>query len=1085
MTQRSLLFALALVLGWSASAKAQTLPDEIDWKGAPPGFLYFRYEVLPVMRWLCGAPECHGGYAGGRLHLAPPLETGEYSNQAALSNYNSAILLVNPNDRMKSLIMLKPMRADSYEKGVNVVPHSGPKLVTPRADPASPERMMYMALLDWVKGRRVANFTPIAFAGRNRTVPVTTQVVLDGTLSFDPNPEDQRRMRYQWTLVTKPDGSAAALKGANKVNATFTADKEGTYIVRLIVRDRTRASEPGYVVITCTGQKEQTDETRLAKVTTEQHNLELSTAVLAGAVKKISDPDSPSKFALNVDNKGKASGEATWSFEVKKGGKYGVFLLVKDKAGGDEAIRGPMGFNLNGRQMALLPVPADDERWRMVQFGSTTPLRAAKDDAAPTGGPLGGGLAGGIWKRMSGTFEEDATQKRLISTGVGLGGAGINVAELGVDAEGGMIVSAMIRPSDVGFKTIARRGTLTNGSPMVTCDTQGLLSGAIVTGEGVPPGTTVATVDANNQLTLAANATASGSQALTFKTPTTRDVRNGYIVFDYKNPGNYKFAGVNINPVAPNQSIFEIDWIGGPRGKNFRQTVQADLEPNKDYTLRMELEEDTSTLYFEGHKILSQKFPGSFSGKMGLASFQSHTEFDNVVMWRNQQLVYTNGFGDEVVLGDESGQGDDPTKRLRRKKMLTFRLPAGKHTVKLSMFPGCPDLEKMVIARLDTLADVPADRRKVTRAVYIDLLGRGPTEDEMARDSAKPEAELVRELCGRYEFWDWFYEQELFHLDLTDNYRPISEEEPEYHYLSIPAQLYNKKTTWMQALRQILWGVYFHAKNYGDEDYPRGMWLALYGTNIYDEESTLDQARRMYTEGEIDKEPEPDKKDPKAKKTPVVKKKVEKEWKLYGKVGKNRSDLIDIALSQPRFLEFFVRRVYARYTGMEPTEAEVKQSVQMLGDGWKVGGKPGAPAKEALSQVIAGWCTTDKYLAKLREYRRKNDAAYIRTLYVDLLNRTPEYHEFWGAYRIVRSLTDNEPLRSIVATMMVDSDETDIPTKAEIVRDEWIKETLMKLYCRNPKPAEVSGLDAILREQPCTTKMLVRALVTHPEYQFY
>jgi hypothetical protein len=1088
MTHRSHTCALLALLASAFTANAQTLPEDIDWKGAPPGFLYFRYEVLPVMRWLCGAPECHGGYAGGRLHLAPPLETGEYSNQAALANYNSAALLVNPGDRLKSLIMLKPLRPDSYEKGVNVVPHAGPKLVTARADPASPERMMYMALLDWVKGRRVANFTPIAFAGRNRTVPLATQVVLDGSLSFDPNPEDMRRLRYQWTIVARPDASQATLKGPNKINATFTADREGTYIVRLTVRDRTRTSEPSYVVITCGGQKQTLDETILQTKTTEQHSLELAAAAIGGNVKKVSDPDSPSKFALNVDPKGKVSGEAAWNFNVARGGKYGVFVLVKDKAGGDEAVRGPMGVVLNGRQMAVLPVPADDERWRMVQFGSTTPLRAAKDDKETPTGPLGGGLAGGIWKKMSGEFEEDGTQKRLLAVGSGLGGRGINIAEIGVDAEGGMIISAMIRPCDTGFKMFNRNGTTTAGSNVMTCNTDGLLSGAVVSGSNLPAGATIASVDSNTQITLTTAATGTGSQAMEFKTPTTRDVRNGYIIFDYKGPGNFKFAGVNINPVQPNQSIFEIDWIGGPRGKSMRQTVQADLEPNKDYTLRLELEEDTATLYFEGHKTVTQKFPAAFTGKMGLASFQSHTEFDNVVMWRNQQLIYTNGFGDEVVLGDESGTGDDPTKRLKRRKMLTFRLAAGKHNLKLNMFPGCPDVEKVVVARLDTLADVPAEQRKLTRAVYIDLLGRGPTEEEMARDSAKPPAELVRELCGRYEFWDWFYEQELFHLDLTDNYRPISEEDPEYHYLGIPAMLNNRKITWVEALRQVLHGVYFHAKNYGDEDYPRGLWFALYGADILDEpipankDPILEIARNMYTEGKILEDPN-ELKDPKAKKKPVAKK-VAKEWPLFGKNGKNRADLLDICLAQPRFVETFVRRVYKRYTGMDPTQAEVDTSVKMLQEGWKPR-KEGTRANEALPQVVAMWCTGDRYLAKLREYRRKNDAAFIRTLYVDLLNRTPEFHEFWGAYRIIRSLSDNEPLRSIVATMMVDSDESDIPTKAEIVRDEWIKETLMKLYCRAPKGAEVQGLDVILRDAACTTKTLVRALVTHPEYQFY
>src|SRR5262249_23518611 len=61
-------------------------------------------------------------------------------------------------------------------------------------------------------------------------------------------------------------------------------------------------------------------------------------------------------------------------------------------------------------------------------------------------------------------------------------------------------------------------GTLSSGSPTVTGmeSTVGLVKGQAVSGTGIPTGTTIASVDSSTQITLSNNATAGGSQSLTF-----------------------------------------------------------------------------------------------------------------------------------------------------------------------------------------------------------------------------------------------------------------------------------------------------------------------------------------------------------------------------------------------------------------------------------------------------------------------------------------------------------------------------------------------------------------------------------------
>jgi hypothetical protein len=991
--------AVAVFAAFAATASvsvavAEDLPQEADWKGAPPGFLYFRHQLLPLMRSGCGSAGCHGGFSGGRLHLAPPLETGEYSNQAAQANYRSALQLVRPDARERSLLMIKVLRPDIYEKdrawkGVEPpkpVVGACPQQVSPYAKAGTLERELYDALLDWVKGRRAANFAPIAYAGRDRHVSVKENVALDGGLSYDPNPEDQKRIRFQWTLLAKPEDSNAQLKAAAKVNPSITPDKPGAYVIRLVVEDpKRRKSDPSYVILTALGKAETKSLAELNLRTTEQHDLPIAGGKVSGLAKKVPDETALGKECINVDPKGKGSGDLSLDFSVKRPGKYGLWLLVKDKVGEEAVPRGPVGVAVDGRQQAVLPVPADDEFWRLVRFGGTTAVA---------------GAAAGVWTGVSGKWEQSEELKRLVSIGRGLGLAGRNIADLGVDCEGQMLASFTVQMM-----------------------------------EEYP-------------------------------------VRNGYFVFDYKSPADYKIAGVELVPGRAGNldGRLVIDWIGAPRGgPKYYVTEPADLEFNKDINVRVELVDDTVNLYHEGRKRVTQKFPAAFAGKMGLASTTAKTQFDNLFIWRNTQLVYANGFGDDPALGDDAAAGDDPTKRLKRKKLLSLRLTEGKHTLKLTMFPGAPDLEKAVVARIDSLAETPPAVRKTIRGIYIDLLGRGPTEEELARDAAKPPDKMVRDIVSSYEFWNWLYEEELLHLDLTDTYRPI---DLDFDYITYPALLTNKKTNLKEVYRQLLTGVYFHAKNYGEEDYPRGLWQYLFGVDILDEPDALEAARRMYNgpdEGET--------KDAKAAKKPGPKKTAAAP-KLFGVEGKVREDMIKIVLDQPLFAERLAARLYKRITGAEMSAADAKKAAAALKAGWDSG-------KEALPDIVAGWCSSPDYLKRTLEVRRKSNAAFVRTLYVDVLNRAPDFGEFWGAYRIIRSLSDSEPLRVIVAGMIAESEEADIPLKSEIVRSEWIREQILKLYCRDPKAGEVAGLDALLGRQESTTRLFIRALLTHPEYQTY
>mgnify|MGYP002838390462 CR=1 FL=1 len=94
------------------------------------------------------------------------------------------------------------------------------------------------------------NAKPIADPGEAQYFQIggpQDSVLLSGASSYDP---EGAPLTYTWSIDSAPAGSSAAIGEEASVEASFTPDLIGDYLVRLVVNDGLFDSDPTYVTVT-------------------------------------------------------------------------------------------------------------------------------------------------------------------------------------------------------------------------------------------------------------------------------------------------------------------------------------------------------------------------------------------------------------------------------------------------------------------------------------------------------------------------------------------------------------------------------------------------------------------------------------------------------------------------------------------------------------------------------------------------------------------------------------------------------------------------------------------------------------------
>ena len=339
------------------------------------------------------------------------------------------------------------------------------------------------------------------------------------------------------------------------------------------------------------------------------------------------------------------------------------------------------------------------------------------------------------------------------------------------------------------------------------------------------------------------------------------------------------------------------------------------------------------------------------------------------------------------------------------------------------------------------LADAAADRRFL-RAISIDLTGRTPLAAEWKAALGKTRHQVIQEQAGGLQFWKGFYDEQLFYLLLIDNFRPST---PTFEEL--PRRLQQRRISVRDAVRLIVSSQFFNARNPGNDTFVTVVLEQLLGITVQKKVRTLEAGKRMY-DG-----------------LPAT---------FLGRKGSNQADLVRITVEDEGFERFLLSRQFeAIFHAPLPRKRLALDAVRLRE-------KP-----QEFPEIVADWLMTRAYEERLEEPREKTDRVFVRSLFVDLLGREPSYQEFRRSRNALLALSDSAPLRSVLIKLMLDSDAVELPATDLQHAETLVTKLLLRFLCREPTRQEMMAFVAELQRPECTTKTLVRALLTHWEYHHY
>ena len=331
------------------------------------------------------------------------------------------------------------------------------------------------------------------------------------------------------------------------------------------------------------------------------------------------------------------------------------------------------------------------------------------------------------------------------------------------------------------------------------------------------------------------------------------------------------------------------------------------------------------------------------------------------------------------------------------------------------------------------------------RRICLDVLQRNASAAELAAFAVKTPAEIARNLLASEEAMAVWLEEELLYFLLLDNFRPTNDA-----VLGLPKRLHTRRVDVRTAAAEILLSTGFSLRNPGNDTFVTVVLEQCLGLSVQDQKNAaLLQAGKKVYDGYA--------------------------TRFLGGTGKTQADVVKLAIADRRYARYLLDRHHRRLFAL-PLLSSAESTVDIL-----------HAQPSAFFDVLQQWLSDERYLDPKRPRRDLTNHQFGRSLYFDLLARTPTYDELRMVRNALLAMADPAPLRAVLVKIILDSGRAQLP--APPTRDTtaaFVQQCFTTYLRRDATPAEVESFGKELwANQTPNPGLLVRALVGSAEYASY
>ncbi|MEO0478736.1 MAG: hypothetical protein AAF196_04590 [Planctomycetota bacterium] len=349
---------------------------------------------------------------------------------------------------------------------------------------------------------------------------------------------------------------------------------------------------------------------------------------------------------------------------------------------------------------------------------------------------------------------------------------------------------------------------------------------------------------------------------------------------------------------------------------------------------------------------------------------------------------------------------------------------------------------------------LPDTEPRLFRRLFLDTLYRGPTPRETRSFRPAPTDRVVSHLLRRREMFEQWVEAELFYFLLLDRFRPANEAVSD-----LTERLAGGQGSVRDATAEILLSSGFSLRNPGNDTFVTVLLEQCLGFEVQSRKhaKTLEAGKKIY-DGEA--------------------------GDFLDQEARTQADLVRIVLDRREFtaltLDRHHRRLFeAPLLGEDrrgnPTEDEAATAlIDRVHADWS-----------EFFPVLGDWLTSESYASSVEEARPKTDRQFVRSIFSDLCSRQPDYQELRNVRNAMQSMADSSPLRSVIATVLLNSDEADLPDLSAGEEAEFVATCFERYLGREPSDQERQTFVSSIKEGRANRDLVVRTLVTSSEYQTY